>query len=80
MPDFLPSWHDLGSWSVWMYYVRSALEVGLLYLLLYYVLMAFERISAGGKIRGLSLVLTGAVLGWRPGRLISRCWRCRPIV
>jgi len=71
MPEFLPSWQELGSWSVWAYYVRSAIEIGLLYLLLYYVLMAFERISAGGKIRGLSLVLTGAVLAATIARVLN---------
>ena len=58
----MPVWSDLGSWSVWSYWLRSGAEIALLWLLIYYVLKAFERISAGGKIRGLSLVLAGVVV------------------
>lgn len=71
MPAFLPSWSDFSSWSVWTYWFRTAVEIGLLYLLLYYVLMAFERISAGGKIRGLSLVLAAAVLAATVARVLN---------
>lgn len=71
MFGFFPTWQELGSWSVWSYFLRSAIEIGLLYLLLYYVLVAFERISAGGKIRGLSLVLTGAVVAATVARVLN---------
>lgn len=66
MPSF-----DWSRWSDWVYYGRSALEIGLLWVVLYWVLIAFERISAGGKIRGLSLVLAGVVLAATVARLLQ---------
>ncbi len=56
------NWFQGVDWSTLAFYLRSAIEIGLLWILLYYVLLAFERISAGGKLRGLSLVLAAVVL------------------
>ena len=58
MPDWLrlPDVVDLG------YYLRSGLEIGILWLAIYALLRALERISAGGKIKGLALML-GLLVG-----------------
>jgi len=49
-------WGELG------FYVRSTIEITILYLLLYYLLRALERISAGGKLKGLSAALALVML------------------
>ncbi len=41
------SWFQEVDWSTLAFYLRSAIEIGLLWILLYHVLLAFERISAG---------------------------------
>ena len=43
---------------------RSAAEIGIIWAVLYWLLRAFERISAGGKMRGLILGLGLLVLAW----------------
>jgi diadenylate cyclase len=47
--------------SFWWYIFRSLLEVSALYLLIYWVLIAFERTSGGGKIRGISLIVAAVL-------------------
>jgi diadenylate cyclase len=51
-------------WGDVTFYLRSALEIGILAVLIYYLLLALERISAGGKIKGISLFLAVVVLAW----------------
>ena len=59
------------TWSDWPFYLRSALEIGILTVLIYYLLLALERISAGGKIKGISLFLAVVVAAWMLARLLQ---------
>jgi diadenylate cyclase len=58
-------------WGDLSYYFRSALEIGILAVLIYYLLLALERISAGGKIKGISLFLALMVMAWMVARLFE---------
>ncbi|HYE06606.1 MAG TPA: diadenylate cyclase [Planctomycetota bacterium] len=53
-----PGWMD---WRELSFYTRSGIEIAILYLLLYWLLVGLERISAGGKLKGLSLAVAGLV-------------------
>ncbi len=53
------------------FYLRSALEIGILAVLIYFLLLALERISAGGKIKGISLFLALVVTAWMIARLFQ---------
>ncbi len=53
-----PSWLD---WRELSFYSRSGIEIAILYLMLYWLLVGLERISAGGKLKGLSLAVAGLV-------------------
>lgn len=55
-------------WSDLIYYLRSGLEIFIITVLLYYLLMALERISAGGKLRGVTLILALVVVAWMVAR------------
>lgn len=64
-------------WRQWLvltdltWYLRSALEIAILAVVIYYVLLALERISAGGKIKGISLALAGVVVAWMLARVLQ---------
>ncbi len=68
---------DLASWRRWLvlsdltWYLRTALEIGILAIVIYYLLLSLERISAGGKIKGISLALTGVVIAWLLARVLQ---------
>ncbi len=68
-------WREaLKSWGVvsdFTWYLRTFLEVGLLTVVIYYLLRALERISAGGKIKGLSLSLALVVAAWMGARILQ---------
>ncbi len=70
-------WLDPGRWKEWLvltdltWYLRSALEIGILAVVIYYVLLALERISAGGKIKGISLAFAGVVAAWMLARVLQ---------
>lgn len=53
------------------FYLRSAFEIGILSVLIYSLLLALERISAGGKIKGISLFLGLVVTAWMIARLFQ---------
>ena len=53
------------------WYLRSALEIAILAVVIYYVLLALERIAAGGKIKGISLALAGVVGAWMLARVLQ---------
>jgi diadenylate cyclase len=69
--SWLPTLGELRDWSFWWYVFRSGIEISLLFLLIYQLLRAFERISAGGKIRGISLIITGVVAAAGTARLLE---------
>ena len=54
-------WFDLERMKQWLvltdltWYLRSALEIAILAVVIYYVLLALERIAAGGKIKGVQV-------------------------
>ncbi len=58
-------------WGDFSYYFRSGLEIAIIAVLIYSLLMALERISAGGKIKGISLVLALMVLAWMAARVLE---------
>lgn len=65
-------------WSVpglhqgdWPYLVRAAAEVLLLWAAVYWLLRALERISAGGKIKGISLLVAAVVGAWLLARWLD---------
>lgn len=62
----MPDWLD---WPVLSYYLRSAVEILVLYVLLYYVLMSLERIAAGGKLRGVTVALAVIIVAAMIARL-----------
>jgi diadenylate cyclase len=62
----MPEW--INAPQVW-YYARSAIEIAILYLMLYWLLISLERISAGGKLKGLSLAIAGLVCAAMVARL-----------
>ncbi len=70
-------WFDPGRWKEWLvltdltWYLSSALEITILAVVIYYVLLALERISAGGKIKGISLAFAGVVGAWMLARLLQ---------
>jgi diadenylate cyclase len=47
-----------------IYYARSGIQILLISVVVYALLRALERISAGGKLKGLSLALGMVVLAW----------------
>ncbi len=53
------------------WYFRSALEIAILAVVIYYVLLALERIAAGGKIKGIALALAGVVGAWMLARVLQ---------
>jgi len=57
--EWLSAWLSLS--SAW-FYLRAAIEITVLYLLVYFLLKAFERVSAGGKVKGLTLAIALVVL------------------
>jgi diadenylate cyclase len=59
------------NWSDWPFYLRSIAEIGILAVLIYHLLLALERISAGGKIKGISLFLAVVVAAWMLARLLQ---------
>ncbi len=70
-------WLELERWRHWLvltdltWYLRSGLEITILAVVIYYVLIALERISAGGKIKGISLALAGVVGAWMLARVFQ---------
>ncbi len=60
MPAF-PGFEALRDSTYWWYILRSVLEIGTLYVLIYWLLVAFERTSGGGKIRGISLIIAAVL-------------------
>lgn len=57
----MPTLDELRDLTWWWYLGRMLLQIGILYLLTYWLLSAFERISAGGKIRGISMSVAAIV-------------------
>jgi diadenylate cyclase len=55
-------------WSDIIYYLRSGIEILIITVLIFYLLMALERISAGGKLRGVTLILALVVVAWMVAR------------
>ncbi len=55
-------------WSDLIYYFRSGIEILIITVLIYYLLTAMERISAGGKLRGVTLILALVVVAWMIAR------------
>ena len=62
-------------WSDLIYYLRSGIEILIITVLIYYLLSAMERISAGGKLRGMTLVLALVVVSW----MIARAFQLHAI-
>lgn len=68
---------DIETWRRWLvftdltWYLRSAIEIGILAIVIYYLLLALERISAGGKMKGISLALAGVVCAWLLARVFQ---------
>jgi diadenylate cyclase len=58
----------LVEWSDIVYYLRSGLEILIIFLVIYKVLLNLEKISAGGKLKGLSLSLALVVVAWMVAR------------
>jgi diadenylate cyclase len=58
-------------WGDVSFYGRSAIEITILFILIYWLLRALERISAGGKIKGISLFLALMVVAWMAARLLQ---------
>lgn len=58
-------------WGDLSFYIRSALEIAILAVLIYLLLLALERISAGGKIKGISLFLALMVIAWMIARVLQ---------
>lgn len=58
-------------WSDIVYWTRSAFEILVIAVLAYILLRALERISAGGKLKGISLALGVAVLAWIAARWLQ---------
>lgn len=50
------------------YLVRAGVEILILWIAVYWLLRALERISAGGKIKGISLLLAAVVGAWLAAR------------
>lgn len=74
MPDLstfawlpLPALHQ----GDWPYLIRAALEIAILWLAVYWLLRALESISAGGKIKGISLILAAVVGAWLAARWLD---------
>jgi diadenylate cyclase len=55
-------------WSDLIYYLRSGVEILIIAVLIYFLLIALERISAGGKLRGVTLILALVVVAWMIAR------------
>ena len=55
-------------WADVIYYLRSGLEILIIFVVIYNLLLALERISAGGKLKGLSLTLALVVIAWMVAR------------
>lgn len=70
-------WLDLDHWKQWLVlsdltsYLSSALEITIIAVVIYYVLLALERIAAGGKIKGISLAFAGVVGAWMLARVLQ---------
>lgn len=62
-------------WSDIIYYLRSGIEILIITVLIYYLLSAMERISAGGKLRGVTLILALVVVSW----MIARAFQLHAI-
>lgn len=73
----MDGWFDFERMKQWLvftdltWYLRSALEIAILAVVIYYVLLALERIAAGGKIKGISLALAGVVGAWMLARVLQ---------
>ncbi len=57
------------------FYLRSGVEIALLTVLVYWLLAQLERVSAGGKIKGISLVVAMVVGAW----LLARAFQLHAI-
>lgn len=55
-------------WLDLIYYLRSGVEILIIAVLIYFLLIALERISAGGKLRGVTLILAFVVVAWMIAR------------
>jgi diadenylate cyclase len=58
-------------WSDVFYYLRSGAEILIITVMIYYLLSAMERISAGGKLRGVTLILALVVVAWMIARFFQ---------
>lgn len=69
--NWLPILADLKDLSFWWYVLRAAIEISTLYALAYMVLMALERSSGGGKIRGIALMVAAVLAASGVARLLE---------
>ncbi len=70
----------MNGWLTWvepLVWLKPALEIAILTVVIYSLLVAFERISAGGKIKGISLFVVGIAAAWllaRAAGLFAITW------
>ena len=55
----------------WGYWLRVVVEITMLTAVIYHALRAFERFSAGGKIKGIAVILAVVVLTWMLARSLQ---------
>ena len=55
-------------WSTVFFYLRAGIEILVIFGLIYSLLLALEKVSAGGKLRGVSLALVLVVVAWMVAR------------
>lgn len=58
-------WDDLQDvewYALYVYYISPAVQIVVMYLILYWAFLRLERLGAGGKLRGLALALAGIVV------------------
>lgn len=55
-------------WAAVFFYLRAGIEILVIFALIYALLLALEKVSAGGKLRGVSLALVLVVAAWMVAR------------
>ena len=64
----LNGWLSVADWGYWL---RFFVEIAILSVVIYHALRAFERFSAGGKIKGIAVILAAVVLSWMLARWLQ---------
>lgn len=67
--DFWPPL-PLGTGSL-AWWAKAGLEILIIAMVVYYLLLSLERISAGGKIKGIGVILAAVALAWTTARLLD---------